>query len=242
MSLLNRARNFAKSQGFVGLLYRIPSFLFKKSVRRIIPQRGYHYLNGVPWKEKKLTDSFTHPHWSDPEYEKALISAVREQVQNGDFVGVIGGGRGISTAVAAKRTGTTGKVTVYEASSHRIDWINRTLELNDIEDTVQTIHAVVGPAGNVYEDLGSAPTVSPEELPDFDVLEMDCEGAELKILNELTQQPRVIIVEVHPPEVAEKDVRSILQELNYEIVDQGWENENSDNPLPVLTAEHRRPC
>jgi hypothetical protein len=33
---------------------------------------------------------------------------------------------------------------------------------------------------------------------DFDILELDCEGSEIEILQDLTARPRHIIVEMHP--------------------------------------------
>jgi len=239
MSIINKASAIVESNGYPALIQRVPPFLYKKSIRLFVPQSGYYHKNNVRWKVKKLTDSLTHPDWSDdPDYEDALISAVREYTRSGDFVGVIGGGRGISAVAAAKKAGETGSVNVYEASSERIEWINRTVELNNVETTVRVEHALVGPDIQVYGEMGSVTKVSSSELPDFDLLEMDCEGSELDILNNLIQRPRVIILEVHPPEVSVKKVESTLDEYNYEIVDQGWENEDSDNPLPVITAKH----
>jgi hypothetical protein len=37
----------------------------------------------------------------------------------------------------------------------------------------------------------------PSELPPCNVLELDCEGAEVEILREMNIQPRVILVETH---------------------------------------------
>jgi hypothetical protein len=60
--------------------------------------------------------------------------------------------------------------------------------------------------------------VQPSDIPDCDVLELDCEGAEDTILSELEIKPRVILVETHgshdtPP----SRVKTLLSELSYEI-------------------------
>lgn len=236
MSLLGRARAYARNHGVGALLRRGPRVLFRLSIRPFLPTRGRHRLNGVPWRTRRLGDSVTTPGWSDPTYEDALLSALRSQVRPGDSVGVIGGGRGISSVVAAERAGTDGRVAVYEASADRIDWIEQTVSLNEVADRVDVHHALVGPAVAVYGRAGSVSHVAPQDLPAFDVLEMDCEGAELAVLRELDQSPRVVIVEVHPPEVTEAAVRDVLDDRGYVIVDRGWENEDAGTPLPILTA------
>jgi hypothetical protein len=61
-------------------------------------------------------------------------------------------------------------------------------------------NALVGPDIAVYssENDESHRGASPEELPKCDVLEMDCEGAELEIVRNLNIRPNTIIMEVHP--------------------------------------------
>ena len=52
-------------------------------------------------------------------------------------------------------------------------------------------HAVVGEAINVYGDPGQLSTliVAPAERPGCDILELDCEGAEIAILREYDHSP-----------------------------------------------------
>jgi hypothetical protein len=239
MDLLQKARHVAHSEGYLELASKAPGYILSKTIRPFAPKiEGFHYKNGIPYETKRITDILTPSTWADePEYEAALISAVREQVHRGDTVGIIGGGLGISAVAAATETGETGEVVVYEASSERINQIYRTVDLNDVSNIVEVQHALIGPALGVYGDSGEAMSISPADLPDVDVLEMDCEGAEVEILSNLSLRPRVIIVEVHPPRTTEEEVRDILSKLEYQITNKEWENENSDNPLPVLTAK-----
>jgi len=38
--------------------------------------------------------------------------------------------------------------------------------------------------------------IPPQELPECDVMEFDCEGAELEIINDMQSEPRLLIIEV----------------------------------------------
>lgn len=50
----------------------------------------------------------------------------------------------------------------------------------------------------MWGDTTSSPRVDPADLPACDVLELDYEGPELEILQNLEFVPRVAIVELHP--------------------------------------------
>jgi hypothetical protein len=64
--------------------------------------------------------------------------------------------------------------------------------------------------------------LAPSELPPCNVLELDCEGAEVEILRELTIQPRVILVETHGLFGAPTDlVASLLKKRGYIVSDRG---------------------
>jgi hypothetical protein len=62
----------------------------------------------------------------------------------------------------------------------------------------------------------------PSQLPPCDVLQLDCEGAEVEILRELTIQPRLILVETHGLYGAPTDVvASLLENCGYIVSDRG---------------------
>ena len=55
------------------------------------------------------------------------------------------------------------------------------------------------------------------------MLELDCEGAEISIIANMTIRPRVILVEAHGVLGAPTaDVRDLLVAKNYEVTDLGW--------------------
>jgi hypothetical protein len=68
-------------------------------------------------------------------------------------------------------------------------------------------------------DLDNTKKIDVEDLPECDVLEMDCEGAEKEILKKLQIKPRVIIVETHPDfESPPSEIKSILISMNYKVL------------------------
>lgn len=187
--------------------------------------------NGVTARGAKLFD-FTDRF---PDYEAAIIDALRTRVKEGDDVVVVGGGFGVSSVVAANQTGPTGTVRTYEGGAEQVDLVTETLEMNDVADRVTVEHAIVGDAVSLYTPPGDAAVVDGPDLPACDVLEMDCEGAELEILRSLSIRPRVIVVETHAVfDAPEADVRSELDRLGYDVVDRG--EEVPEKGVYVLTA------
>jgi len=68
----------------------------------------------------------------------------------------------------------------------------------------------------------SEKVVSAKELKKCNVLEIDCEGAEVDILKELDIKPRVIIVETHPSKGAStKKVSKIMRNRGYRVKVEG---------------------
>lgn len=224
--------------------------LYNKHIRTSLPASDeYPTYNGVTIGADKhkhhIFDDIVPidvPSTSDrPQYEEPLVDAVQSCVQPGDDVVIIGGGYGVTTVAAAKKTRDTGTVTVYEAINERVDIIKSTVQIQDVDGRCNIIHGIVGPAinpGGGLPDGGttnSADHLSPRDIPPCDVLELDCEGAELEILRGLAIRPHSIVVETHGHRgAAECDVRAELQELGYSIVQRSIEVE--ENGVFVLTA------
>jgi hypothetical protein len=151
--------------------------------------------------------------------EGGEVESHKEYTNTGDTVVIIGGGRGVSAVHAARQVGSNGSVVVYEGAEKYANIIRETAGLNSVSDRVQVNHALVGPTIDIAGDQGGADTVSPQKLPDCDVLEMDCEGAERDILAGMDIRPRVMIIEVHPKKYPEATaVLDDLKEMDYEIV------------------------
>lgn len=192
-------------------------------------------FNGIAVRGVRLfdaTDTF-------PNYERPLIAGIRSRVTPDDTVTVVGGGRGVSSVSAAHRTGPKGSVNTYEGSAERCELATETVDLNGVDDIVEVNHNIVGEAVSLANASKGATTLPPGELPACDVLVLDCEGAEIGILEQLDQRPRVLIVETYAfLDSPEEDVRATLDELGYEVVDRGVEVEEMG--VYVLTAVERR--
>lgn len=152
-----------------------------------------------------------------PNFEEGLVSLHREATQLGDDVLIIAGGYGVSTYHAYKSVGEKGSIIAYEASEERLEIFSDVVDRLDISDQVDVRYSIVGSNDGVV-GATSAPIVSATDLPDCDVLELDCEGGEYGILTELDIRPREIYVELHPHKVEESHlVEETLIKMGYNI-------------------------
>jgi hypothetical protein len=172
-------------------------------------------------------------HWKGHKSEN--VSVINKYVSDGDKVVVIGGGVGITSVAAAMKAGQDGHVIIYEGSDQRTEIIENTFRLNKIDTDYDIEHSIVATAKQIAGKMRDPKHISPTELPGCDVLEMDCEGAELAILSELLISPRAIIVETHP--VNDSPTAAVIDELiklGYTIV----EKTPDPNSGHILFAEH----
>lgn len=154
-------------------------------------------------------------------FEKGIISAHKQLTQRGDRVIIIGGGDGRTAIAAANLVGSDGKVWIFEGGDRSCLQISRLLDAKGLSSSCSVRHAVVGPLIDVYGgDCQEALSLSPADLPECDILELDCEGSEIEILRHLCIRPRVIIVEIHPFHFSEEPtwVLNRLQEMGYRVV------------------------
>lgn len=202
-------------------------------VRPYLPRR-LGSLNNVAVRRPRLFDATD----VDKNYKKALIDATRSYAKDGDTVINIGGGAGVSTVVAARQVGPTGSVITYEGGSEWVDLCREAADINHVEDIVDVKHCVVGTDVGVWGEPGD--TISPCDLPSAEMLIMDCEGAEMLILEQLDQTPDVVIVEVHPSKgIDVAEVPDLLLSQGYQIRTErnpdGGYARNSGNPVVVGT-------
>lgn len=153
-----------------------------------------------------------------PLYESTLVAGLRAHVRPGDCVVVVGAGHGVTTVVAAQMAGPSGTVEVFEASDDMAARTRVAVALNGVAGRVHLNYAVVSEEIAVWGDT-RAPVVAPQDLPSCDVLELDCEGAELEILRRMTIRPRVILVETHGMfDASTAGTSALLTELGYDVV------------------------
>lgn len=220
MNPLSRGFEIARKEGVFAFISESVRYAYGTGVRPVLPSTGYRTANSVRLDRKKPLDHYFDRYSDSPVREDGVVSSHKAVTQSGDSIVVVGGGHGVTVVRAANIVGSSGRVTVYEGGKEAVKEIRRVLDMNNVGDRCEVHHAIVGTARDVYGgDSATADTIHPSELPECDVLELDCEGSEIDILLESTIQPRVIIAELHPWEYQETpdDLLEILSEQGYEI-------------------------
>lgn len=231
-SLPTKIKKTYRDEGAIHLLKRVIPYLYNNIIRSSLPRQIVLY-NGVPVRAARLGDSFVP--WQETDidnYEGAIIRRIQDHVQMGDTVVIVGGGWGISTVIAAREAGKHGEVITYEGAKQAVENIRDTLKLNNISENVLVRHAVVAEDISLRSPVDGGKTVPATDLPDCDSLVLDCEGAELTILEKMEIQPRVLVVETHGLYGAPKeDVQNKLESMGYKVVSE-----------EIAERRHKRTC
>jgi hypothetical protein len=212
------------------LLSRALGYTHRSLTRRLMPVVRPALYSGLPSSFDYRLGDHLLPHRFRPsdvedvkDYEEKLIAGLHAHVRPGFKVVIVGGGAGITTTIAAKLVGDEGRVTCYEASRTQLNSIRECCRRNKIAHRVDLHFATVGSAVHVYGH-GSriGPVLDARKLPECDVLELDCEGAERIVLADMTIRPGVVLVETHgeygsPTRV----IRDQLLRLGYAVSDMG---------------------
>lgn len=240
MKIVEKVKRALKEGGISLLIKRSANFSYRK-LSIVLPYRYSEYNNiKVPshrafGKIVPLVDTEDQPH-----YEKGIIESLEENMREGDEVVICGGGLGVTAVKSAKLNKNAENVEVFEGSESQIEKIEKTFQENNVE-RIRIHHSIVGEEKNIWGEKGAPSTTPPSELPSCDILEMDIEGSEIKVLKELDIEPRIIIVESHgnlgsPSE----EVKNILKEKNYEIKNVNLAEETDhakENDIKVITGK-----
>ena len=226
-SLNKKIKRLYSEKGLSGLVEAM-SFTFLARCFHV-PSRKIAVFNGIAVRGA----SFYSKEDIFPKHEDELISAIRNYVKNGEKVILIGGGSGASTVVVAHQVGKNGSVITYEANRNSFARTKETINLNQVDDRVEIYHAIIEKPVYLVGELGDPPLIPTKDFSECDVLVMDCEGAEIPILQNLQISPRLIIVEAHPLLNSPKEeVIKLLDKLGYEIISSDSRGESLD----VLSA------
>jgi precorrin-6B methylase 2 len=224
VSLRRKVSRKYKAEGFFKLLCSSVRYIYVSYLRQYLltGQKQVTY-NGIGTMHHTSVFDQIIPGYSvpndNPDYENAELEAVRKYTQQGDVVVIVGAGLGVTPTVAAQSVGNTGRVTAYEASADRIPQAQKTVDFNQVSKIVKIIHGGVGKLETISGNFGSGSMYAPQQLPDCDYLELDCEGAEELILEEMTIRPDTISVETHETMGgSHSNVMKLLSEKGYEIV------------------------
>ncbi len=91
--------------------------------------------------------------------------------------------------------------------------------MNDVEG-VNLENSIVGNKGELFGEEGDADRIKPSDLPESDILEIDVEGAEIPILEQLKINPDIILVESHGfLDSPTEEVENTLESIGYEILE-----------------------
>jgi protein-L-isoaspartate O-methyltransferase len=231
--MFHKVRDIIRADGLSGLTRRSIAYAYRRGVRPYIPGRPIRYA-GVPiCHDRKWGDGLVPITWvpweirkavrgDEPGYEAALVAGLIETVRPGDSVVVVGAGLGVTAVVAALRTGPSGVIQCFEGSKRYMMCAQQTAARNKVTN-ISFHHAVVAKSIFVYgseDDVGA--TIASSQIPQCNVLQLDCEGAEVEILRELTIRPRVILVETHGVYGAPTNlIASLLEKRGYIVSDRG---------------------
>lgn len=211
-------------------VYQVLRSVYDSYIREQLPQKIGVY-NGVPVRDRALLDVTDE----QPEYEVPLVRGIEQAVQTGDSVVIVGGGRGVSTVIAARAVGPSGDVRVYEGSREQYDRVEETVQLNRVADRVSVNFEVIGDAVSLWGEGKQAEISDPENLPPCDVLVLDCEGAEQQVVSELTTPPSTVVVETHGDlGVTPNDMVETLESRGYDVIER--EKEVPERGIAILTA------
>jgi hypothetical protein len=211
-------------------LRRMLGAFYQRAIRPALPLRGHVRYGGVIVADRRLGDAWAPKHWTPDHtadvagYEFALINGLSRATRAGDTVVVVGGGLGVAATHAASLVGPSGRVICYEGSPLLSQNVAKTAALNGVADRVKVECAIVGAAIGIYRNRGEAlpPVLPATELPSCDVLELDCEGAEITILCDMRIAPRVALVETHGMlGASSREVRQVLEARSYVVSDLG---------------------
>jgi len=176
--------------------------LFKIIMLKIIPKISVKQIekhNNISVLVEKKVPIFFNKIKDNLISEEGIVAAHKKLTGLGDRVTIVGGGMGVTAVTASKLVGETGRVVVYEGGDKSFENLTETIKLNNIEKICNVYHTVIGKGIDVYGgDSINANCIYPMDLSDCDVLELDCEGAEIEIIQNIMINPRVIIVEIHP--------------------------------------------
>jgi len=197
MSKVKSAYRILVERGIFGLYKSFINYVYKNKIRQYIPKGEKIVQNEVVLPDKKrILDSYFLENSKDvPNREDGIVSAHKAYTWLGDSVVIVGGGNGITGVRAAKIVGQEGCVLVFEGAKENAKKIEDTFYINDINASFKINHAVVGETIDVWGDAKGADKIRPHQLPSCDVLELDCEGSEVEVLEKMNITPRVLIME-----------------------------------------------
>lgn len=232
---IDKIRKAVNEGGLSMLIYRG----YRYCMIEMLPEGAVEYNGFKVMEGKKFGFLIPGVEYRRPDYEEGTINAQNKVLGKGDKVVIVGGGYGVTAVNAKQLVGEKGEVTVFEPAGNMVGKIKETASLNHV-GIDQIIHAAVGKIKNSFGKTTDSKKLSPQELPECGVLELDCEGEEIEILEELEIRPRNIIVESHGMfDCSTEKVKHSLRDLGYKIINEELAEPTThciENDIKVITA------
>jgi hypothetical protein len=201
------------------LIWKILKIAYANILRPVLPYTTID-VNGVTVEDAKLLDKFFSYDLRE-NYEQKNIEALDAVTGNDDDILIVGGGLGVTAVHAARNT--TGKVNVVEASESQSKTCRQTVKLNGVSNKVQVKHGYMGEKIRTY---GSSKRAKKFSLSDFDadVVQIDIEGGECKLLQDGDLPTNKIIVESHGIYgCSTEHLKEIMRNRGFNVEDLGLE-------------------
>jgi hypothetical protein len=209
--------------------------VYNATIRSRLP-RKIGYFNGVAVRAPRLFDLTDHM----PDYKAEQMDCIAAAVEDGDTVVNVGGGYGVSTVVAARRVGSSGRVVTFEPAAEVLEPLRETAEMNGVADRVELRHAAIGSPSHPKGSIEGADALPPSALPECDVLILDCDGAEAEIVPRLEIRPRDLVIESHPRYGVDTEaLLSTLGDLGYEFPDRYFDGVGGTHHFVATTSPER---
>jgi len=255
-SLKTRAREIFIQEGFISLIKStilyLRTVLYSRYIRAVEfmllgspTERQYIDLNGVtvPVDKRILSRHvpfYQHPlpTKDDPTYEHIEAEAIKTYSHRGDNVVIIGGGLGVTAVIASRET--SGIINVFEQSEETYEILRGTVDHNDHPGEIKIHHTAVGKIGG--SNFSRQPPTdiertAPSNLPDADLYEMDCEGAETTILEQMEIRPQRLLIETHSNH---EEVTDLLQNMGYQILEIVSDGKGQHQDCTHIRAEYTK--
>ena len=236
MNYPKKIRKALNEGGYSLLLQRVFN-KFHSAVRPVLPEKKFR--KGKLDFIGKLGDHHnTSETVMEPQAKWEARTSVNRYVGHYDVVICIGTGEGLTPTHCARQGAS---VIAYEPAEPMVEKTRETAEVNEVREKIRVVPAIFHADqdtdvwGDLHRDLIF---LEGSDLDgNVDVLELDCEGAELEILKDIDIRPRVIICEVHEVFGVEySDVLRELRKMDYQVVEEFPQNVD-DGTLNIVAKK-----
>jgi hypothetical protein len=201
----------------VKVVNKIPRIMFRYKSISTNKQLAYKYFS-LPSRPSTILNFLRNILFGDPNNyrdELGILLSHDDIYKEDDTILAVGVGSGISLIHNCKKDRGPGSFIGIDGSKDQIELAKNNARLNELDfSKFKLIEGFVGNPTNIY---GSDNQITTKIIDinhmDFDILELDCEGAEIEILQNLTARPRHIIVEMHPM-YRDIDIDDFLEMMN----------------------------